>query len=79
MAVWGVHKAAGAVGGEAGRTFGGAMGYSSGKKSSNLKMPSASEWRGGIPEGKRHAERTRRGRGRTGAAHSHTETIEAQQ
>lgn len=45
--VWGVHKAAGAAGGEAGRTFGGAMGYSSGKKSSNLKMPSASEWRGG--------------------------------
>ena len=45
--VWGVHKAAGAAGGEAGRTFGGAMGYSSGKKSSNLKMPSARGWRGG--------------------------------
>ena len=44
---WGVHKAAGAAGGEAGRTFGGAMGYSSGKKSSNLKMPSARGWRGG--------------------------------
>ena len=48
--VLGVHKAGGGV---AGRALGGAMGYSSGRKSSSLKMPSVggAEGRGGVSIG----------------------------